>query len=394
MSHLPLKGLTVVALEQAVAAPFATRQLADLGARVIKIERPRGGDFARGYDATVRGLSSYFVWLNRSKESMTLDVKRPEAREVLAALVARADVLVQNLAPGAAARLGLAPAALRAAHPQLVVCNVTGYGSSGPYRDRKAYDLLVQSETGLVSITGSAAAPAKVAISVADIAAGMYAFSGILAALLQRDRTGEGTTVDVSMFDALGEWMSQPAYFTAYGGRAPERAGARHASIAPYGPFATAGGSTVYLGIQNEREWARFCLEVLDRPDLAADPRFDSNANRVRHREELETFVNDALGSQPADRVIERLERAGIACARMNTVQEFVAHGQLTERGRWHSVDSPAGTLQMLMPPVYLDGQTPRMDPVPALGEHTTKILGELGIAADTVTEWRTRGIV
>jgi itaconate CoA-transferase len=394
LSQLPLEGLNVVALEQAVAAPFATRQLADLGARVIKIERPGGGDFARGYDATVRGLSSYFVWLNRSKESLTLDVKRPEARVVLAALVARADVVVQNLAPGAAARLGLTPTTLRAAHPRLVVCNVTGYGSSGPYRDKKAYDLLVQSETGLVSITGSAAAPAKVAISVADIAAGMYAFSGILAALLQRDRTGEGTTVDVSLFDALGEWMSQPAYFTAYSGNAPDRAGARHASIAPYGPFATAGESPVYLGIQNEREWARFCQDVLDRSDLAADPRFDSNANRVRHREELETIVNGAFGSQPADRVLERLEQAGIACARMNTVQEFVAHPQLTERKRWHSVDSPAGALQMLMPPVCLEGQTPRMDPVPAVGEHTTKILGELGIAAETVAEWRTRGVV
>ena len=392
--QLPLEGITVVALEQAVAAPFATRQLADLGARVIKIERPDCGDFAREYDTTVRGMSSYFVWLNRSKESMTLDVKQPEGREVLTALVARADVVVQNLAPGAAERLGLTPEPLRAAHPRLIVCNVTGYGSSGPYRDKKAYDLLVQSETGLVSITGSATEPSKVAISVADIAAGMYAFTGILTALLQRGRTGEGTTVDVSMFDALGEWMSQPAYFTAYGHRAPVRAGARHASIAPYGPFATADGIPVFLGIQNEREWARFCRDVLARPHLAADPRFASNSDRVQHRDELERIVNETLATRPAARIIELLEQAGIACARMNTVQQFLAHAQLAARGRWRSVDSPVGRLQTLLPPVSLEDLEPRMGAIPAIGEHTTKILSELGIGADTVADWRARGIV
>jgi crotonobetainyl-CoA:carnitine CoA-transferase CaiB-like acyl-CoA transferase len=339
-------------------------------------------------------LSSYFVWLNRSKESITLDLKRPEAREILEALVARADVVVQNLAPGAAERLGLASAALRAAHPRLIACSVTGYGSSGPYRNKKAYDLLVQSETGVVSITGSATEPAKVAISIADIAAGMYAFTGILTALLQRARTGQGTTVDVSLFDALAEWMSQPAYFTACGGRAPARTGARHASIAPYGPFGTADGLPVYLGIQHEREWDRFCRDVLGRPDLAGDPRFTSNSDRVRHREELERIVNETLGTQPAERVIERLDRAGIACARMNTVQEFIVHPQLAARGRWRTVESPAGPLEMLLPPVSLGDVEPRMDAVPALGEHTETILAELGVAADTVADWRARGIV
>jgi itaconate CoA-transferase len=394
VSHLPLEGLFVVALEQAVAAPFATRQLADLGARVIKIERPGSGDFARAYDTSVRGMSSYFVWLNRSKESLTLDIKRPEAREVLRALVARADVLVQNLAPGAAARAGLSRDALCAAHPRLIVCNVSGYGSSGPYQNKKAYDLLVQSETGLVDITGGPEEPAKVAISIADIAAGMYAFTGVLTALIQRSRTGAGTTVEVSLFDALAEWMSQPAYFTAYGGRAPARSGARHATIAPYGPFATADGSPVYLGIQNEREWVRFCTEVLGRPELAGDPRFASNTERVRHRDELERLVNETLATQPADRTITQLEAAGIACARMNTVEEFLAHAQLAERARWLPVNSPVGELQALRPAAMLDDVEPRMDAVPALGEHTASILAELGVHAATVEDWRTRGIV
>jgi itaconate CoA-transferase len=394
VSSLPLDGLTVVALEQAVAAPFATRQLADLGARVIKIERPGGGDFARAYDATVRGMSSYFVWLNRSKESMTLDIKRPEARQVLSALVARADVVVQNLAPGASARAGLAPEALRRAHPRVIVCNVTGYGSSGPYRDKKAYDLLVQSETGLVAITGGPAEPAKVAISIADIAAGMYAFTGILTALLQRSRTGEGATVDVSLFDALGEWMSQPAYFTAYGGRAPARSGARHASIAPYGPFQGADGTPVYIGIQNEREWTRFCHSVLGRPELAIDPRFTTNADRVRHRDDLERIVNEALAAHPSTDMIRLLEEAGIAWARLNTVEEFVGHAQLAARGRWRKVSSPVGELQALLPAVTFEGLEPRMDPVPAVGEHTAGILAELGIDPAVVDDWRARGIV
>jgi len=392
--QLPLRGITVVALEQAVAAPFATRQLADLGARVIKVERPGSGDFARGYDRSVRGLSSYFVWLNRSKESLTLDVKQAEGRAVLTSLAARADVLVQNLAPGAAARLGLAPEALRPAHPRLVVCSISGYGSTGPCGNRKAYDLLVQGETGLVSITGSPDRPAKVAVSIADIAAGMYAFTGILTALLQRARTGEGATVEVSLFDALAEWMAQPAYVTEYSGRAPARTGARHASIAPYGPFRTADGTPVMLGIQNEREWVRFCSDVLGAPALATDPRFASNPDRVRHRDELEALIDNALGGLPAARVLARLEEAGIACARMNTVEEFLEHPQLSGRARWRTVDSPVGPLHALLPPVALDGLDARMDPVPALGQHTDAILTEMGIDGATIDSWRARGIV
>jgi itaconate CoA-transferase len=392
--HLPLEGLLVVALEQAVAAPFATRQLADLGARVIKIERPGSGDFARGYDTTVQGLSSYFVWLNRSKESITLDIKRPEAQRVLGALLARADVVVQNLAFGAAARAGVAPELLRAAHPRLIVCNVSGYGSSGPYRNKKAYDLLVQSETGLLSINGGPGEPAKVAISIADIAAGMYAFSGILTALVQRGMTGTGAVVDVSLFDALAEWMSQPAYFTAYGGRAPARSGARHASIAPYGPFEAADGRPVYLGIQNEREWERFCRIVLDRPELIDDARFSNNSERVRHREALERLVSETIGRHSAHDIMARLDQADIACARMNTVQEFIAHPQLADRGRWQTVGSPAGDLRALRPPVTIDDQAPRMDAVPALGEHTTRVLAELGIDGETIADWRARQVV
>lgn len=394
MPQLPLEGMTVVALEQAVAAPFATRQLADLGARVVKIERPGDGDFARGYDRTVRGLSSYFVWLNRSKESLTLDLKQPEALDVLHSLVARADIFVQNLAPGAADRLGLSPATLRARHPSLIVCSVTGYGSSGPYASKKAYDLLVQAETGLVSITGSPGEPAKVAISIADIAAGMYAFTGILTALVQRGRTGVGAVVEVSLFDALAEWMSQPAYFTAFSGRAPARTGPRHASIAPYGPFMTADATPVLLGIQNEREWERFCAEVMGRPELALDSRFSSNSDRVRHRDELEPLVNEVLATQSAAETIERLERAGIACARMNSVEQFLDHPQLAARARWTRISSPVGTLDALLPPVTLDDLAPQMGGVPALGEHTSRILGELGVDAETVAGWRARGIV
>jgi itaconate CoA-transferase len=393
-TRLPLAGLTIVALEQAVAAPFATRQLADLGARVIKIERPGCGDFARGYDTTVRGLSSFFVWLNRSKESVTLDIKHAEGQRVLRSLIARADVLVQNLAPGAAERLGFGAAALRETYPRLIACTVSGYGSSGPYASKKAYDLLVQSETGILSITGTGSEPAKVAISIADIAAGMYAYTGVLTALLRRAQTGEGATIDVSLFDALAEWMSQPAYFTHYGGKPPARSGARHASIAPYGPVQTADGSAVYLGIQNEREWARFCSDVLRRPELAEDPRFASNSARVRHRDELERIVYDTLGTLTAAKVIAMLEDADIACARMNTVPEFVEHPQLMARGRWRDVESPAGTLRALLPPVAIDGIDPRMTPVPAVGEHTRAILGELGIDAATVDDWRARGIV
>jgi itaconate CoA-transferase len=391
---LPLKGVTVVAVEQAVAAPFATRQLADLGARVIKIERPDGGDFARGYDTTVRGLSSYFVWLNRSKQSLTLDLKRPEAAGVLARLLSQADVFVQNLAPGAADRLGTTAAALREQHPPLIVCNVSGYGADGPYSQKKAYDLLVQSEVGLVSITGSESTPAKAGISVADIAAGMYAYSGILTALLVRTSTGRGTSIDVSLFDAMTEWMAQPALFAAYGGTPPPRAGANHASIAPYGPFRAGDGGAVALGIQNPREWSAFCAEVLRQPELAAEKRFSTNSLRVENRRALHEAIESAFGSLTTSEVIGRLESARIAWARMNSVAEFLAHPQLANRDRWREVDSPAGPLRVTIPPVRMDDVEPAMGDVPALGQHTDQILGELGVARDTIAAWRREGVI
>src|SRR5688500_3970934 len=391
---LPLQGVTVVAVEQAVAAPFATRQLADLGARVIKIERPGAGDFARSYDSTVKGMASHFVWTNRSKESLTLDLKRPEAAEALRRLVARADVFVHNLAPGAMNRLGFGSAELRAAWRTLVTCEISGYGTSGPYRDKKAYDLLVQSEAGLVSITGTDGTPSKVGISIADIAAGMYAYSGILAALLRRERTGEGAALEVSLFDALAEWMGYPAYYTEYGGAAPARTGARHAAIAPYGPYAAGDGKAVYFGIQNEREWARFCEQVLDRPELAGDPRFNANAARVRNQLALDEIIIASFATSTAAAVVERLDAAGVANARMNTVREFLDHPQLAARHRWREVESPAGPLRALVPPIALDDQEPRMDAIPSVGQHTDAILRELGFDEPTIANWRGAGII
>jgi len=391
---LPLEGVLVVAVEQAVAAPFASRQLADLGARVIKIERPGVGDFARSYDRTVKGMASHFVWINRSKESLTLDLKCAEGVEALGRLVARADVFVHNLAPGAVTRLGFESAKLRAERPRLVTCEISGYGSSGPYRDKKAYDLLVQSEAGLLSITGTEDTPSKVGISIADIAAGMYAFSGVLAALLRRERTGEGTAVEVSMFDALAEWMGYPAYFTEYGGAAPSRSGARHASIAPYGPYAAGDGQVVYLGLQNEREWARFCDEVLRQPELSSDDRFATNTARASHKDALDQAITGAFANATAAEVVARLDAAGIANARMNTMGEFLAHPQLAARHRWRDVASPAGTLHALVPPIDLAGTDPVMGPIPALGEHTDAILREIGYDAETISDWRQRGVV
>jgi crotonobetainyl-CoA:carnitine CoA-transferase CaiB-like acyl-CoA transferase len=386
---LPLEGVTVVALEQAVAAPFATRQLADLGARVIKVERPEMGDFARGYDETVKGLSSHFVWLNRSKESLTLDLKQPQAKEVLSRLLERADVLIQNLAPGAAERLGFGATELKEKHPRLVLCDVSGYGSSGPYRDKKAYDLLLQCETGLVSITGTPDTPSKVGVSIADIACGMYAYTGILTALYMRERTGEGVAFEVSLFEALGEWMGFPAYFTAYGGSQPPRTGASHAAIAPYGPFEAGDGKAVFLGLQNEREWARFCATVLKRPEVATDPRFDSNSKRVAHREDLRTIIEGVFQDSTADSVVEQLDAAQIANARMNTVQEFVDHPQLAARDRWREVDSPVGPLRALIPPVTMQGVESLMGPIPDVGEHTDAILAELGYDDETLATLR-----
>jgi crotonobetainyl-CoA:carnitine CoA-transferase CaiB-like acyl-CoA transferase len=391
---LPLHGITVVAIEQAVAAPFATRQLADLGARVIKIERPDGGDFARGYDTTVKGLSSHFVWLNRSKESLTLDLKRPEAQRVLARLLERADVFVQNLAPGAADRLGASPAGLRAHYPRLVVCSVSGYGSSGPYSQKKAYDLLVQSEVGLISITGTQETPSKVGISIADIAAGMYAYSGVLTALLARTASGEGTTIEVSLFDALAEWMGYAAYYTAYGGSAPPRSGPDHASIAPYGPFRSREGGDVYLGVQNAREWTRFCADVLRVPDLADDQRFRTNSSRVEHRVALHEAIEAVFRDLSAPEIIERLEAARIAYARLNSVAEFVEHPQLTARDCWRDIESPVGPLRALVPPVRMEGVEPVMNAVPSLGQHSQTILEELGFDSDTIARWRKEGTI
>ncbi len=390
----PLEGVTVLSLEQAVAAPFATRQLADLGARVIKIERPGVGDFARGYDATVQGESSHFVWLNRSKESLTLDVKRPAAAEVLRRLLDQADVFVQNLAPGATGRLGLSAQSLREAHPRMVVCEISGYGSTGPYRDRKAYDLLVQAEAGLLSITGTPDELVKVGISVADIAAGMYAYSGILTALLMRHRTGAGTLVEVSMLEALSEWMGYPLYYGVYGGTPPERSGARHAVIAPYGPFAGGDGEVVYLGIQNEREWQAFCVGVLDQPDLATDPRFVSNADRVQHRDALDAEIETVFGGMTTTEILERLESARIANARLRTVQQLSDHPQLAARERWRNIDTPAGSIRATLPPASIEGVEPVMDPVPALGAHTDVILDELGFDRTTVSGWRDDGTI
>jgi itaconate CoA-transferase len=378
-ASLPLHGITVVSLEQAVAAPFATRQLADLGARVIKVERAGSGDFARDYDRTVQGLASYFVWLNRGKESIELDVKSEHGTRVLAALLGRADVFVQNLAPGAADRLGLSASELRTRHPRLICCSVSGYGPDGPYAHKKAYDLLVQCEAGLLSVTGTAETPAKAGISVADIAAGMYAFTGVLAALYERERTGAGTTVEVAMLDALGEWMSQPYLFSVYGGEPPRRTGARHASISPYGPYAAKDGQ-VFLGLQNEREWAVLCAEILGQPRLIDDPRFATNTERVANDHELTPIIEAALQELTAAEVEARLDAAGIANARLRTPAEFAAHPQLAARNRWRDVTTPTGTVRALLPPVTVDGQEPAMGSVPALGQHTAAILAELGL--------------
>jgi itaconate CoA-transferase len=375
----PLDGITVVALEQVIAGPFATRQLAELGARVIKVERPDGGDAARSYDKTVKGLSSHFVWVNRSKESLCLDLKRPEAQHALHKLVEKSDVFLQNLAPGAVERLGLGAAQLREKNPRLIWCGISGYGPAGPYASKKAYDLLVQCEAGLLSVSGTPDAPSKAGIPVADIAAGMYAFSSILAALIRRGRTGEGATLDITMFEALGEWMGFPAYFTAYGGKAPPRSGAYHATIVPYGPFRAGDGGTVFLSIQNEREFERFCALVLQKPELKNDARFSSGPARLQNREAMHAEVDAVFSKLNTAEVVERLEKADIANARLNDMAEFWKHPQLAARGRWAKVGSPAGELDALKPPFNMDGMDPRMDSVPALGEHTRAVLAELG---------------
>ena len=390
----PLEGVTVVALEQVIAGPFCTRQLAELGARVIKIERPGAGDQSRGMDHAVQGLSSHFVWTNRSKESLALDVKHPEAKEILARLVARADVFVQNLAPGAVERLGLGAAELRARHPRLIWCGISGYGPAGPYAGKRAYDLLVQCEAGLLSVTGTPEAPAKAGIPVADIASGMYALSSIMAALLRREREGVGAALDITMFESLGEWMGFPAYFSDYGGVPPPRSGAYHATIVPYGPFRAGDGKTVFLSIQNEREFARFCEQVLGNAALPKDPRFASSPARMRNREAMHAEIERVFSGLTAAQVVARLEAAEIANARLNTMQEFWDHPQLAARGRWAEVASPAGALKALKPPFNLSDFEPRMEAVPALGAHSAKILAELGYGAPDIERLAAAGAI
>ncbi|XVQ09644.1 CaiB/BaiF CoA transferase family protein [Spirillospora sp. CA-255316] len=376
----PLDGLTVVALEQAVAAPFATRQLADLGARVIKIERPGGGDFARGYDETVHGLASHFVWLNRSKESVCLDLKSDHGRAAIRTLAGEADVFIQNLAPGAAERLGVGAEDLRAANPALIHVSISGYGAGGPYSSKKAYDLLVQCEAGLVSITGTEDEASKVGISIADIASGMYAYSGILTAIIQRQRTGEGATIEVSMLEALAEWMGYPLNYAMYGGTPPARTGAKHASIYPYGPFRCGDGSHVFLGLQNEREWATFCEQILTKAELAEDPRFVRNSLRVENGDALRGEIERTFADSTAEEVATRLERAGIANALLRDMDGLAAHPQLEARGRWRTYDSPRGALRGLIPPVTFAGSEPVMGAVPDVGAHTEAVLAEFGL--------------
>jgi len=389
----PLQGVTVVAVEQAVAGPFATRQLADLGARVIKIERPDGGDFARAYDVTVKGMASHFVWLNRSKESLTLDLKRPEAMRVIERLLENADVFLQNLAPGAIDRLGLGADALRRRYPRLIICNLSGYGTSGPYADKKAYDLIIQSEVGMLAVTGTEDTPSKVGVSIADISAGMYAYSGILTALLARKDSGEGTVVDVALIDTLGEWMSYAAYYTQYGGTPPPRSGASHATIAPYGSYRTCDGAII-IAVHNKVEWTEFCSRVLQQPALAEDPRFQTNVLRVQHREALTEAIEAALMHLPSAEVLRRLETASIANARVNSIDEYLQHPQLAARDCWREIESPSGPIRALVPPVRLQDVEPAMGAVPALGQHSRAILEQLQFDRDTIARWARDGVI
>ncbi|NBE52924.1 CaiB/BaiF CoA transferase family protein [Streptomyces boluensis] len=392
---LPLDGITVVSVEQAVAAPFATRQLADLGARVIKVERPDGGDFARGYDTAAAGLASHFVWANRGKESLAVDLKDPRGLAVVRELVAGADVFVQNLAQGAAARLGLDAATLCAAHPRLVAVDISGYGAGGPYADKRAYDMLVQCEAGLVSVTGTPEQPVKAGIPAADIAAAMYAFSGVLAALLRRSTTGLGGPVEISMLEALTEWMGHPLHHAMHGGEPPARTGLAHAVIAPYDAYPTADGARVLLSVQNDREWQRLAELVLEQPELGTDPAYATNAARTSRRAATDELVAKALGRLDVDTALARLDRAGIACARLRDVTEVAAHPQLAARERWRTVDSAVGPLRALLPPVTLPGGAePVMGAVPALGEHTEALLRAVGMSGAEIAAMRRDGVI
>lgn len=390
----PLDGITVISLEHAIAAPFCTRQLADMGARVIKVERPGVGDFARSYDERVDGMASHFVWTNRSKESLTLDLKQPEAQEILAQLLGEADVLVQNLAPGAAARLGLSYEALSSRHPRLIVCDISGYGEGGPYQDKKAYDLLIQSESGFLSVTGTPDEPAKAGCSISDIAAGMYAYSSILSSLLLREKTGQGARIDVSMLESMVEWMGFPMYYAFNGATPPPRAGASHATIYPYGPFAVGDGSEVMLGLQNEREWVAFCQDVLMQPELATDSRFNSNTLRVANKDTLRVLILTTFASLTREQVIERLETARIANASVNTMQDVWDHPQLKARQRWTTVESASGTLPTLIPPASSTAFQPRIDKIPALGENTDAILAALGYSESDINRLAEQGVI
>ena len=394
MSTRPLDGITVVSLEHAIAAPFCTRQLADLGARVIKVERPGSGDFARAYDKQVKGLSSHFVWVNRSKESLTLDLKQPAALAALKALLKTADVLVQNLAPGAAARMGLTAELLQKENPKLILCDISGYGNNGPYRDKKAYDLLIQSEAGFLSVTGTPDTPSKAGNSIADIAAGMYAYTNILAALLQRGKTGKGSVIDISMLESLGEWMSFPMYYAYEGAEPPPRNGASHATIYPYGPFKAGDGGTVMLGLQNEREWAQFCEVVLENSALAQDERFDKNFKRNEKRVELLAIIDECFKTLNTEQLIARLEKAQIANARLNDMHGLWKHEQLQARNRWAQVDTSAGSIPALLPPGLNNSYEYRMDAVPAVGQHTEAILHEIGLDDSNITEMRANGAI
>jgi crotonobetainyl-CoA:carnitine CoA-transferase CaiB-like acyl-CoA transferase len=393
MDMQPLRGITVVSLEQAIAAPYASRHLADLGARVIKVERPGVGDFARGYDTRVAGLSSHFVWTNRNKESLTLDVKDPRGLEILRRLLREADVFLQNLAPGATERAGLGAERLQADNPRLVVCDISGYGATGPYRSMKAYDLLVQSESGLLSVTGTESEMAKVGISVADIAAGMYAYSSVLAALIERDHTGKGAHLDVSMLESTVEWMGYPLYYAYDGAEPPPRSGAAHSTIYPYGPFTAKDGKVVMMGIQNDREWRRFCAMFLGDADLAGRPEFSTNTARSEHRAELSALIADRFAALTADEATGALEDAAIAYATVNSMHDVWAHPQLAARERWHQVGTPAGPVPALAPPGH--GSTaPRMDPVPAVGEHTRRIVSALGYSPEEIDSLEADGVV
>ena len=390
----PLQGITVVAVEQAVAAPICTRHLGDLGARVIKVENRAGGDFARGYDDVVNGMSAYFAWANRNKESVALDLKHPLGREALSRLVARADVLVQNLAPGAAARLGLDPAALRAAHPGLIVVGISGYGNGGPYAQARAYDLLAQSEAGSCAITGSAGQPAKPGIPIADIGAGMYALSSVLAALFVRERTGEGAAISVGLFDAVAEWMGYALALARYAGVDLEPNGVSSPSVAPYGAYRTADGQTLVLGTTNDREWRRLALDVLRRPDLADDPRYATNSGRVARRAELDAVIGGWAAALPLAECRKAAAAASLGHARLNKPTEVLRHPQLTERDRWREIGSPAGPVLGLLPPPESPDWDWRLDPIPALGEHTQSVLSELGFSAADLARMRAECVI